>query len=104
MRRPPLGGRRPTGAEAGGREGFLEKLSQNESYGQWEVAWQKTQAPGVTGEAGEGRGRRGGLELYWGALEGFEVGGDLTRRMLWEGPSGWGVVCVCVCVCVAGWR
>lgn len=80
MRCPPLGGRGPTGAEAGGREGFLEKLSQNEPYGQWVVAWQKNQAPGKLGRAG---GRGGGLELYWGALQGFEVGGDLTRRMLW---------------------
>ena len=56
MRCPPLGGRRPTGAEAGGREGFLEKLSQNESYGQWEVAWQKTQAPGVFSLLPRGKG------------------------------------------------
>lgn len=65
---PPLGGRGPTGAEAGGREGFLEKLSQNEPYGQWEVAWQKSQAPGVTGEAGEGRGQGRGAGAVLGSL------------------------------------
>ena len=68
MRCPPLGGRGPTGAEAGGREGFLEKLSQNEPYGQWEVAWQKSQVPGVTGEAGEGRGQGTGAGAVLGSL------------------------------------
>lgn len=68
--RPPLGGRSPSGAEAGGGEGFLflEKLSQNEPYGQWEVAWQKSQAPGITGEAGEGRGQGRGAGAVLGRL------------------------------------
>lgn len=48
---PPTFGRErgPAGAErleAGKASFSLEKLSQNEPYGQWEVAWQKSQAPG----------------------------------------------------------
>ena len=72
MRCPPLGGRGPTGAEAGGREGFLEKLSQNEPYGQWVVAWQKNQAPG---EAREGRGQGRGAGAVLGSLARLGSGG-----------------------------
>ena len=54
----------------GGREGFLEKQSQHEAQGRWEVARQRVSGhlgTEIRPEAGGGGG--GGLELPWETLK-----------------------------------